>query len=414
VIALPAAPSLSPALARSLREDYERFAAGLPADFADQVRDRYRLDLSSEYAGRPIATPFGKASGQLSLNTRQVQRDAAAGLGFCVLKTVIAQDERGGQTMSAWAIHETHMLVEQIVGPRTGETGWTVTWKGRGWWDTMENYLAFFGEALEVGDAAGMVVAPSAKYHLPTPDESEFRESEYAWTTQQLHAVWARGHDGPMPLEKDFSPTLAGSDRSALQARILDWVRQVPALVRRCGGVPVTLGVKIMNAMFDDDFQLEMVRTAIDESEVAPDFLVYANRLFDPHKEYEGKVGVAYGGPDLSDRNLAILSRLAAVPLRRPRPPISGTGDILTGKMAVAYGLRGATSFQMHTLFQLADGLFAGTMPNKTEQCLHHLYLHPESGLLPWLLHLREVHGAADADGLTRVRHLPSYGVMEA
>lgn len=409
MIALPASPGLSPALASQVRDDFERFAAGLPADFADQVRERYAIDLSSTYAGRPIANPFGKASGQLSLNSRQVERDAAAGLGFCVLKTVIAQDATGGQAMSAWAIHETHMLVERIVGPRTGEEGWTVTWKGRGWWDTFEKYLTFFAEALEIGDAAGMVVAPSAKYHLPTPDEDSFREGEYAWTTQQLHAVWAAGHDGPMPLEKDFSPTLAGSDRSAQQARILDWVRAVPELVRRCGGVPVTLGVKIMNAMFDDDFQLEMIRTAIDESPVAPDFLVYANRLFDPHKEYEGKVGVAYGGPDLSSRNLALLERLSALPLQRRCPPISGTGDILTGKMAVAYGLRGATSFQMHTLFQLSDALFEGTMANKTEKCLHQLYLHPETGLLPWLLHLREQHGAAE-DGLTRVADLPRYG----
>lgn len=411
MIALPDAHGLSAGLARQVAEDYERFADGLPADFADQIRDHYRIELASEYAGRPIASPFGKASGQLSLNIRQVERDAAAGLGFCVLKTVIAQDESGGQAMAAWAIHETHMQVEQIVGPRTGQEGWTVTWKGRGWWDTFEKYLSFFAESLAVGDRSGMVIAPSAKYHLPTPDETGFRESEYAYTTQQLHAVWAKDHDGPMPLEKDFSPTLAGSDRSTQQAQILEWVRQVPELVQRCGGLPVTLGVKIMNAMFDDAFQLEMVRVAIDESLVAPDFLIYANRLFDPDKEYEGKVGVAYGGPDLSSRNLAILEQLGQLPLQRACPPISATGDILTGKMAVAYGLRGATSFQMHTLFQLSDTLFGGTMANKTEKCLHHLYLHPEHGLIPWLLHLRDAHGAVDSDGVIRVADLPRYGV---
>ena len=41
-----------------------------------------------------------------------------------------------------------------------------------------------------------------------------------------------------------------------------------------------------------------------------PDFLIYANRLFDPQRVFEGSRGVAYGGPDLSDRNLRLLSSL--------------------------------------------------------------------------------------------------------
>ena len=410
MIALPALPLLPPELSRAVLGDFQRFSGGLPGDLTAHVLETYGVDLRSEYAGRPIANPFGKASGQLSLNVRQVERDAAAGLGFCVLKTVIAEDESGGQTMAEWAIHETHMQVERIVGQRTGEEGWTVTWKGRGWWDTMEKYLEFFSQSLEAAAPSGMVIAPSVKYHLPTPDEPGFKEGEYAYTTRKLHEIWAADHDGPMPLEKDFSPTLAGSDRSAQQAQILSWVRSVSELIKRCGGVPVTLGVKIMNAMFDDEFQLAMLRTAIDESAIEPDFLIYANRLYDPSKEFEGKVGVAYGGPDLSHRNLEILERLRTEPLERPIPPISGTGDILTGKMALEYGLRGCTSFQMHTLFQLSDALFEGSMSNKTEQCLHHLLLHPESGLVPWMLYLRENHGAADEHGVCRVMDLPTYG----
>ncbi|NUP99966.1 MAG: hypothetical protein HUU35_08935 [Armatimonadetes bacterium] len=408
-IALPEQPLISKTLHRRVVEDYERWRGGLPADLPAQLVERYGVDLTGEYAGRPINSPFGKASGQLSLNLKQVERDVEAGLGFVVLKTVIAQDAGGQQMMREWAIHETHMKVERIVGPRSGEEGWTVTWKGRGWWDSFESYLELFAKSLEVGAERGMVVAPSVKYHLPTPDEPEFKTSEYQYTTQQLVAVWAATQSGAMPLEKDFSPTLAGSEKSKQQDQILLWLQSVPGLIKHATEQPIELGLKVMNAMFDDDFQLAMLRTVIEQQEPRADFIVYANRLFDPTKEFEGKVGVAYGGPDLSLRNLALLERLQATSLAHPCQPISATGNILDGRTAVEYGLRGCTSFQMHTLFQLPDSLFGGTMSNKTEKCLHHLYLHPESGLVPWLLHLAEQHGCR-VDGLTRVLDLPRWG----
>ena len=128
-----------------------------------------------------------------------------------------------------------------------------------------------------------------------------------------------------------------------------------------------------------------------------------ANRLFDPKKEFEGKVGVAYGGPELSERNLRCLEagvqvfRRSGVRTRNPERliPISATGDILTGRTAVLYALRGATSCQMHTLFQLPDPEFASRVRNKSAAVLHHLIFHPESGLLVWLERLRIAAGHA-------------------
>ena len=120
-------------------EDYARFASGLPNPLEAYVLDTYGISLASEYAGLPVRNPFGKASGQLSLNISQVARDVESGLGFVVLKTLIAQDVSGAQSMKAWAIPATKMTVEEIVGTREGvrgERGWTVTWKGRGWSDT--------------------------------------------------------------------------------------------------------------------------------------------------------------------------------------------------------------------------------------------------------------------------------------
>src|SRR5678815_5831425 len=136
-------PSIDRSVAATLEGDYERFRSGLPDDLEDYVRQTYSIDLSSDYGGLVIKNPFGKASGQLSLNVAQVRRDCEEGLGFVVLKSIIAEDQDGVQSMSDWAIEETKMLVERICG-KDGTQGWTVSWKGRGWYDTLEKYLEFF------------------------------------------------------------------------------------------------------------------------------------------------------------------------------------------------------------------------------------------------------------------------------
>src|SRR5436189_1217977 len=87
----------------SLTKDFERFKRELPRDFPAHVRDTYRIDLSAHYLGQPLPHPVGKGSGQLSLNTGQLETDADAGLAFAVLKTVIAQDEAGGRPTGARA-----------------------------------------------------------------------------------------------------------------------------------------------------------------------------------------------------------------------------------------------------------------------------------------------------------------------
>lgn len=386
-------PPLPPTHRSALEADYERFREAMPPDLRAYCLERYGVDLEGRYGGGPIRCPFGKASGQLSLNARQVRRDAEAGLGFVVLKTVIAEDETGAMTMSGWALQETRMRVERIIGTggAEGVPGWTVTWKGRGWHESFSRYLEFLGEAM---DAAGeaMTVAPSVKYHLPGPGETAFAEGEYHHTTRALLRVWQGRKSEPMPLEKDFSPTLAGDDRSREHERILGWLRAVPGLIRRGAGDAgaVRLGIKLMNVDAPLSFQVEMAR-AVTTAEGAPDFLIYANRLFDPQREFEGKVGVAYGGPDLSRRNLEALALLASSGWSRPE--ISATGDILTGERAAEYGLLGATSCQMHTLFQLPDTEFPANSLTKPAAALHHLVFHPESGLLAALLRLSEVVG---------------------
>ncbi len=400
-IRLRGSPRLSVRDAHRLAADFDTFRDALPHPLESYVLDTFGIDLASVYGGHPLKNPFGKASGQLSLALHQIEKDAAAGLGFVVLKTVIAQDQSGGQSMREWAIPETRMLVERIRG-RKGNWGWTVTWKGRGWFDTFEAYCELFDQALTVSKASGMLIVPSVKYHLPMPQESFWKEEEYVFTTSKLVETWsAHRGDQAMPLEKDFSPTLAGSAHAAQQAKILEWLRTVPGLIHRAAPGRVTAGLKLFNALFEDGFQLQMLEAvhAALPGEDRADFLVYANRLFDPARSFEGKEGVAYGGPDLSDRNLAALERFLSARLREPgevgRPsgsllPLSATGDIYCGRIAAEYLLRGASSFQMHTLFQLPDGEFEMRAGNKTEKALHRLLFHPQEGFLAWVLDLRE------------------------
>ena len=354
-----------------LATDFERFKArALPRDFPSHVREAYGIDLTARYLGTMIPHPIGKGSGQLSLNQGQLEVDAEAGLAFAVLKTVIAQDAAGAQSMSAWAIHEAKMKVE-----RRG-AGWTVTWKGRGWDRSFEEYLALVRVGGDLTRAGHLLVVPSVKYHLPRLDEA-FKETEYAFTTRALATAWG---EPLLLLEKDFSPTLAGDELAAEQAQILRWLREVPVRIR--AQAAVRLAVKVMNARFDDDFQVEMVRAA-----ATADALVVFNRLFDAAR------GVAYGGPELSERNLRVLARLGP-----GIPELSGTGAISSGRDILEYARRGCESVQLHTYFQLPQDEYAATEGSRTQRALHRLVFDPVDGLIAGMLDL-EARGVLERRG---------------
>ena len=238
-----------------LARDFERFSRELPREFPDYVRERYRIDLSPAISASPSPIPIGKGSGQLSLNPDQLESDRDAGLAFVVLKTVIAEDAAGERSMGAWAIHETRMKVERLRSA-AGREGWTVTWKGRGWDRPFDDYLALVRTAADLTRSGAIVAVPSVKYHLPRLDEA-FRDAEYRHTTEALSLAWGAG---ALPLEKDFSPTLAGDRLADERAQILRWLREVPGRIR--AAAPVRLALKLMNARHDDDFQLRMIEAA--------------------------------------------------------------------------------------------------------------------------------------------------------
>jgi hypothetical protein len=369
-----------------LARDFERFSRELPREFPDYVRERYRIDLSTRYLGFPIPHPVGKGSGQLSLNQDQLESDRDAGLAFVVLKTVIAEDAAGERTMGAWAIHETRMKVERrrSVG---GREGWTVTWKGRGWDRSFEDYLALVRTAADLTRSGAIVAVPSVKYHLPRMDE-RFRDAEYQYTTEALGLAWGAG---PLPLEKDFSPTLAGDHLADEQAQILRWLREVPARIR--AAAPVRLALKLMNARHDDEFQLRMVEAAREA-----DALVVFNRL------WSAEQGVAYGGWDLSDRNLRVLGALAS--RGATHPPLVGTGNVCSGRMLLEYARLGCECVQLHTLFQLPLAEYPATAGSRQQRALHLLYFHPADGVIAGMLDLEDRGEITRAGGELRFRDL--------
>ncbi len=354
-----------------LAADFARFARGLPRDFPGHVRDAYRIDLAARFLGHPLPHPVGKGSGQLSLNLEQLEADRVAGLAFVVLKTLIGEDADGVRSMDAWAIHETRMRVERRRAP-DGREGWTVTWKGRGWDRSLAEYLDFVRAARRLGEGAEVLLAvPSVKLHLPRLDEP-FRETEYRHTLSAVAAAWG---GGPLPLEKDFSPTLAGDALADERARVLRWIGEVPALIRRVtpGGARVQL--KLMNARFDDGFQREMLAAA-----AQADGLTVFNRLFDPATR------VAYGGWELSDRNLRALESARTAGLRVSG--LSGSGNVCSGRMIAAYARLGCESVQLHTFFQLPLGEYPATHGSRTQRALHQLIFDPTDGLIAAMLDL--------------------------
>jgi hypothetical protein len=364
--------------------DFERFKDELPRDFPAYVRDAYHIDLTARYLGQTLPHPIGKGSGQLSLNERQLEEDRAAGLAFVILKTLIAEDDAGVQSMAAWAIHETKMKVERrrVSG---ADRGWTVTWKGRGWDRSFDDYLELVRAGRDLTRSGELLVIPSVKYHLPRLGVP-FVESEYRYTTGRLAEAW---DEPPLLLEKDFSPTLAGDSLAEDRAQILRWLREVPELIRRASPIETRVAVKLMNARFEEGFQHEMMLAA-----AGADAQVVFNRLFDAGQ------GVAYGGRDLIERNLRVLSSFASLgqePGARPLPGLCGTGGVNSGRDVLAYAQAGCEAVQLHTMFQLPLDEYAARDGSRTQRVLHQLLFHPDDGIIAEL-------GRCEARGLVHRR----------
>ncbi|MOA42041.1 hypothetical protein D3C78_1640610 [compost metagenome] len=90
-------------------------------------------------------------------------------------------------------------------------------------------------------------------------------------------------------------------------------------------------------------------------------------------------------------------------------PILSGTGNIHSGKMALEYALRGVESMQMHTIFQKPLSAYGMRTGSKTERGLHDLYFNPETGLVPWMLHLRYAEDLINNEDITSFHDITTW-----
>ena len=159
--------------------------------------------------------------------------------------------------------------------------------------------------------------------------------------------------------------------------------------------------MKLMNARFDDPFQIQMMAAA-----QHADTLVVFNRLFDADRK------VAYGGPELSNRNLRVLEQWPAVrPSSRPAVELCGTGNVSSGRRIVEYARRGCSSVQLHTFFQLPLEEYPATDGSRTQRALHALIFDPHDGLIAAMLEQEAAGSLARAGG--ELRFLDLVGAPE-
>ena len=147
-----------------------------------------------------------------------------------------------------------------------------------------------------------------------------------------------------------------------------------------------------MNARFDDAFQLDMMHAC-----AGADALVCFNRLFDEAH------GVAYGGWDLSERNLRVLDAFADRSTARPPDRLlTGTGNIWSGRTLLEYARRGCESVQLHTFFQLPLSEYPSVDGSRTRRALHALVFDPANGMIAGLLELEQAGHLERRDGMLR------------
>src|SRR3989442_5501410 len=153
-----------------------------------------------------------------------------------------------------------------------------------------------------------------------------------------------------------------------------------------------------MNARFDDAFQMEMMNASAEA-----DALVCFNRLFDAAR------GVAYGGWDLSDRNLRVLDTKLTPGASPGIPGLTGTGNITSGTMILDYARRGCESVQLHTFFQLPLSEYPATHGSRPQRALHALGFHPPAGLIAGSLELDSPRQPDRHRGGPRFLDLPAH-----
>ena len=362
------------AMRERLAADFERFGRALPRD-AGSVRARgVRHRPHRALPGLRDAAPHRQGLGP-ALAQRRSARDRSRGRAR--LRGAQDRDRRGcrraSASMGAWAIHETRMKVERREPPTGGRTGWTVTWKGRGWDRSFDDYLALVRAAGDLTRAGALLAVPSVKYHLPRLDEP-FRvggyrlhhEPDRGGVGRRRRCRWRRTSRPRSPATR-WPTSARGSSAGCARCR---------AQIRRAAGAaPLRLAIKLMNARFDDAFQREMLAAA-----AGADALVCFNRLWDAGRRRVRRLGPERAQPARAARGATGAGAIAAARRHRKRLLRPDGARLRPGRAARASSCTPSSSSRSREYPAVAG--------SRTQRALHALLFHPDEGLVAGMLEL--------------------------
>jgi len=366
-----------------LRQDFKGLRTQTALELSNHVLKNYGIDITGNYAGIKIAHPFGKAAGQLSMTSGHIKADFENGLAFSVMKSAVGVTVDGDIGIDGWERSAPKMIVESRTS-KDGRDGWTVTWKGRGWDKGFTAYADFYSDVLAM-DTPGHYTFPSLMVDVTDRDRAI---DQCSFCLKQLTEIHEKiGSKNPFTIEIDISPTLnllPGAEND-------DTFRQfaVNSVAAFYHGLPEPhkFIVKIPNADRGPEFQLQLVKDSIEEGKERLAGIIIGNRLFDPKGEFEGQVGIAYGGWDLSNANLETLDLMLK---EKINVPLIATGNIGTGRMMVEYALRGCTAGEIHTFFQLSPSSYRAPKGDggRIWRAMREIMFHPDDGLIAIMLKL--------------------------
>ena len=389
----------------SLSDDFDSGEVAPAKDLSPRILEKYGVDLTGEYAGVSLYHPFGKAAGQLSLNEKQVISDRDSGLAYTVLKSAVGVTESGEVGIDDWQKSAPEMMLEPRKA-RDGRTGWTVTWKGRGWDKGFGAYIEFYRESLRQNP--GYLVIPSLM--VDVTDAARARQQASHCITELFEIHGRNASVGNFVIEIDISPTLFLLPDADKDEKVIEMVTTSVDAFRSALESKGRCVIKLPNASRGAEFQANLAKAGLEAGGNRVAALIVGNRLFDPDSEFKGQRGIAYGGYDLSNANLETLDRFRADSIR---VDIAGTGNICSGRMMAEYAIRGCKSGQIHTFFQLPPNSYRAPASSggRTWRALRELLYHPDDGLISTILKLERSGKLARSNDILRFRDLLSVKV---
>ncbi|HRR96906.1 MAG TPA: hypothetical protein P5150_09300 [Candidatus Ratteibacteria bacterium] len=338
---------------RSLRKEIEK-----------RIKEITGIDLSAKYGNFCLKNPILVAPGQLTRTQTQIRQIREAGFGGCVLKSVAGEDKEGNCSMELYRTPPTYL--KSIYENYDIDKKFPIIhWDGRGDTRNLDEYLYFAENVFKYEKDNEFLIISSIIAHFPLPDE-EIKKDEWIYTTEKLYNVGAR------IFEIDFCPQLEKEEEKIEKENILRWYKNIPSIIKSVKK-DISVFPKIMNLEFGIDFQIEMVKAAV---EGKADGVVIANRIF--KKEF----GCAHGGKELKERNI---QQIKEVKKLFPDVHISATGGIYTGKDILDYIQVGAENVQLLSFLMGKSSINFGIEGTKFEKVFYFLLFDSETGLLPLL-----------------------------